>query len=57
MQPAYNRVVADVVFVLTIVTFFAFAAFFVRACDRILGVDDEVLVNAPGAADAEQLAA
>ena len=47
---------ADVAFVLTIITFFGVAALFVRFCDRVIGTDEEVLADAPdyARADAEE---
>ena len=41
---------ADVVFVLIIVAFFALAVLFVQACDRIIGPDEATGTN-PEAAD------
>jgi hypothetical protein len=35
--------VADLIFVAVIVAFFALAALFVAACDRIIGVDDSAV--------------
>ena len=37
---------ADLVFVLIIVAFFALAALFVTACDRIIGSDEEAFADA-----------
>jgi hypothetical protein len=37
---------ADVAFVLIILAFFALAAAFVRACDRIIGSDEEAFADA-----------
>ncbi|MBV8159695.1 MAG: hypothetical protein JO265_02115 [Acidimicrobiia bacterium] len=45
---------ADVAFVATIIAFFVLAAAFVRACDRIIGPDEEV---AEETESAERLAA
>jgi len=42
--------VADVIFVLVIVAFFALSALFVRACDHIIGADD---ATSSAARDAE----
>lgn len=49
---------ADVAFIAIIFAFFALAALFVRACDRMIGSEEEAFADAPqDAADAEQLAA
>ena len=37
----------DVAFVAIIVAFFALAALFVQACDRIIGGDEEAFAGAP----------
>ena len=36
---------ADVAFVAIIIAFFALAALFVRACDRMIGTDEEALAG------------
>lgn len=50
---------ADVAFVAIIIAFFVLAALFVRACDRMIGTDEEALRDAPASADTdgERLAA
>ena len=48
---------ADVAFVLVIIAFFALAVLFVNFCDRVIGADEEAVVDAPEAADSERLAA
>ena len=48
---------ADVAFVATIVVFFALAALFVRACDHIIGADDDIEAETPEAHEPEQIAA
>jgi len=47
----------DVAFVGTIIVFFALAGLFVRACDRFIGEDEELLADASEPAEPEQLAA
>lgn len=47
---------ADVVFVLLTIAFFAVAAAFVRACDRIVGADQPALTEAD-AEPVEEIAA
>jgi hypothetical protein len=36
---------ADLIYILGLFGFFALAALFVRACDRIIGADPEVMVQ------------
>jgi hypothetical protein len=48
---------ADLVFVLIIFAFFALAAVFVTACDRIIGTDEEAFADAPEIPEQERLAA
>lgn len=48
---------ADVLFVLVVVAFFALAAAFVVACDRIIGPDELPDAGAPAADDALEAAA
>jgi hypothetical protein len=53
---------ADVLFVLILVAFFALAVLFVRACDRIIGADTDVVgttddVTAGDTADEDRVAA
>jgi hypothetical protein len=40
---------ADVIFIGVIIAFFLFAALFVKACDRIIGPDEEALGQRGGA--------
>jgi hypothetical protein len=50
----------DFAFVAIMVAFFALAALFVVACDRIIGTDEEAFAGAPGTpqeAEKESLAA
>jgi hypothetical protein len=47
---------ADVLFVALTIAFFALAAAFVHACDRIVGTD-EAPVSAPGSVPEERAAA
>jgi len=44
---------ADVAFVLIMIAFFAFAALFVRFCDRLIGSDEEAFADAPEYASAD----
>jgi hypothetical protein len=46
---------ADLIYVAVLISFFALAALFVRACDHIVGPDDEAPTVAPSD-DAELLA-
>jgi hypothetical protein len=48
--------VADVIFVAILVAFFALAALFVRACDRIIGDEAESTGSRNAPADLEQAA-
>lgn len=41
---------ADVIFVVVIIAFFALAALLVRACDHIIGPEESVLSAVDGAA-------
>jgi len=45
---------ADAAFVLIIIAFFAFAAWFVAFCDRVIGSDEEAFADAPARANADQ---
>jgi len=50
--------VNDLLFVAIMLAFFSLAALFVRACDRIIGPDQETtLTSPPVEADPEQVAA
>jgi len=44
----------DAAFVLIIIAFFAFAAWFVAFCDRVIGSDEEAFADAPARANADQ---
>lgn len=44
---------ADLIFVLVIVAFFAMAALFVKLCDRIIGSDEEAFEGSTSIADDE----
>ena len=48
---------ADVIYVAVIVAFFALAALFVVACDRIIGADDSTVSGTREPAPLEDLAA
>jgi hypothetical protein len=48
---------ADVVFVLLTIAFFAIAAAFVRACDRIVGAGDDVATDEIAEPVTEEVAA
>lgn len=48
---------ADVAFVLIIIGFFALAGLFVSFCDRLIGADEETLVDEPEPVASESLAA
>jgi hypothetical protein len=48
---------ADVVFVLVIAAFFAFAALFVKACEAIIGPDETALPAGSGETEPEPMAA
>ncbi len=48
---------ADVIFVAVIVAFFAIAALFVAACDRIIGVDDSGVTGTRETAPLDEAAA
>jgi hypothetical protein len=48
---------ADLVFVLIMLAFFALAAVFVTVCDRIIGTDEEAFADAPDIPEQERLAA
>ena len=47
---------SDVAFVLIVLAFFGFAAWFVQFCDRVIGTDEEALADSPeySGADADQ---
>jgi hypothetical protein len=45
---------ADVAFVAIIIVFFGLAAQFVRFCDRVIGADDETLVDPAEYAGADE---
>jgi hypothetical protein len=50
--------VSDLLFVALIVGFFVLAGLFVRACDRIIGADEEApAATAPADTEREQVAA
>ncbi len=57
----YKLVMADLLFIVMMVAFFGLAVLLVRACDWIIGVDDEVVVGSTDdttdAGDAEAVAA
>lgn len=44
----------DVLFLIVLVAFFALSVVFVRACDRIIGPDNEVMTVTDGAERQEQ---
>ena len=44
----------DFAFVAIILAFFVVAALFVRACDRIIGPDEEAFAESPAPAEPEQ---
>ena len=48
---------ADVVYLLVIVSFFALAAVFVKACEAIIGPDEQAVPAGTGATAPESLAA
>ena len=48
---------ADVAFVAIIIAFFTLAALFVRACDRMIGADEDTGVDVPEPEQHEQRAA
>jgi len=54
LGPAYNRLMADVAFVLIIIAFFAFATLFVAFCDRVIGTDEEAFADAPEYANVDE---
>ena len=44
----------DVIFLVVIVVFFAVCALYIRACDWIIGPDDEFELDDEGTGDAQQ---
>jgi hypothetical protein len=49
--------VADLIYIAVVVAFFALAALFVVACDRIIGADDSAVTGTREAAPLDEVAA